>query len=233
MELARKMMNESPGQWIQLWGHAEAGAIGGPRMKTWKPETQLGLLAMDELHYWWTKPLAYLAVALPVAGLGNVVITHAGITKAVWEALESPSAHDTALKLNRTLGHFPERVFRAGYQLYGESDPLVSPVWTDLNSELYPSWWNEVTPFTQIHSHLSPWWWEEKQWTPGLDPKYQERCIVDKKVRQTMTKMGDADFSRPGVALCIDWGLEVASKEENFIPLELNVDDRFSPKSQL
>lgn len=224
VEIADRMLLRSPGQWIQLWGNHEAGCVGGPRAVGWRPEVQLAPQTLKTLNRWWREKTALVAVGGTTVAHGDVLITHAGISRHLWSHYGHLSGAQMVSRLNATMGGTPGDAFRAGRLVTGQSDVAVSPIWAEVNREFYETWWGRDAPFTQIHGHASPWHWACSDWWPDTPRRIRRHCVVDRTTRRTVTRLGGEGTRRPAIAIGVDWGLEGSDCVRTWPTLDLEID---------
>lgn len=174
LRMADRFMAASPGRWHQLFGNHEGHELGGPRLGGF--DGQVGPEGQAILADWWKNRRAAMAVAFDTVEHGPMLVTHAGLTRAMWRTIGSPrSAHDAADLLNRTVGVAPELAFKPGNMLAGPDgrsydEPGVA--WTEAATELlYPWALYGSAPFGQVHGHSSMYRWRDarpQRWTPPL-----------------------------------------------------------------
>lgn len=205
--LAERLRATNSGRYIQLVGNHDAAAIGGPRRPTWNPNNVLTDNTVTQLNEWWSRRQVRLALALDSVELGPALITHAGLTRALWEDLGRPNAQRAAQVLNTAVGRPPAEVFRAGRLVTGSVDPSADVTWAEVSTELYEPWLSTPMPFNQIHGHASPWNWSTNDWWPDTPAALRSATTRDPATHRTVTTLGSRPNGTPALAICVDWTL--------------------------
>lgn len=143
------------GRWIQLLGNHEAQYLPMGR-DFWVP--RIDPRVAERLVAWWDEGFLRPAVAIDDVARGPVLASHAGLTRAAWQALGEPDAPRAAAALADP-SHHATHVFRAGMFMDEPHEPGV--VWTDPAVELRSPWLaahaaGEAMPFGQVHGHARP-----------------------------------------------------------------------------
>jgi hypothetical protein len=162
VRLVDRFLRHGGGRWVQLWGNHEGQRfcdLGLGHVDP-LPDAELGTLLR-----WWSTRVVRLAVALRTRELGGVLVTHAGLSPAVWAELAAPaSAVDVAAGLNAWVGREPTRAFTPpGSDVLLTSGPGVT--WGEPD-EWYRAWLDAPSPppFAQVHGHASAWSWRHGRW---------------------------------------------------------------------
>ncbi|MBO3741688.1 metallophosphoesterase [Actinoplanes flavus] len=159
---------------IQLLGNHEAPYVGGepfwPQPLS-EPDARL-------LETWWLTERLRVAAAVRTGGGEDFLVTHAGLSPAVWRDLGEPVTAATAAELLNTR---PEPL------LWGYGGPLwVEP------PELYGGWLAGWMPFSQIHGHSAIVSYEHESWM--CEERIRQRSTVDWVARRTQTRVGGGRF---------------------------------------
>lgn len=110
----------------------------------------------------------WLRFATAVAGTtGATLVTHAGLTRALWSELGSPAGAEgavLAIEGLRTSNDGWDVLNRSGRMLnlgrFPRDNPAVGPVWAEAAFEVLPDWVpNGDMPFDQVHGHSSLYDW--------------------------------------------------------------------------
>jgi hypothetical protein len=167
----------APDRWIQLVGNHESQYLGGERF--W-PQP-LSDADAARLRTWWLRERLRVAAAVRTCDGEELLITHAGLTRAAWERLGSPVTAATAADLLNTR---PEPL------LWDDTGPL----WAEAGSDLYPSWMRDTRPmpFGQIHGHSAIVDYHRGEWV--CDGRIRQRSTVDWAARHTVTRAGGGRF---------------------------------------
>lgn len=80
--------------------------------------------------------------------MGEVLVTHGGVVRHLWEVLGRPEVAALATMLNSWVGNRPELGFAAG-EMLGSGATVPGPAWASARGELYPSWAEGPVPFSQ------------------------------------------------------------------------------------
>ena len=188
VEIARACYEANDGNYIQLAGNHEANWIeeSSPYFNTKSDPA-----AVAALRKWVGSGGIYLAAAIEGRGRGTLV-THAGMTSALWEALGEPrSALEAAALINNAWdGELHANVVRPGLMLSGGSSKYGGGVyWAEAARELAMSWRATTMPFDQVHGHSSAWRWRDGCWEVA---NFGEKRWIDEKRRHVITEIGGA-----------------------------------------
>jgi len=186
--IARACYEANNGNYVQLVGNHEANWLeaGGPYFNT---RSDPG--AVEALAAWVKDGGVYLAAAVEGHGSGTLV-THAGMTSALWKALGEPrSASEAARLINDGWDHeLHVNVTRPGLMLSGGGSKHGGGVyWAEAARELAMSWRGVAMPFDQVHGHSSAWRWRDGCWEVA---NYGEKRWIDEKRRHVFTEIGGA-----------------------------------------
>jgi hypothetical protein len=200
----------NPERWIQLFGNHDLMVIGGPARPNW-PAPSCAPGTIDRLRRWWIRRDAWLAAAFGTAEYGEVLITHAGLSRGLWVALGRPaSPRAAAAELNSDVGRPVASVIRGGVLSGADPGPEAATVdvaWTEVVTELYQPWLDAGdAPFSQIHGHASPWNWSTGSWWPAATADVRAATDVDHATRRTATLLVPS-ADRPRLAISVDWTL--------------------------
>jgi hypothetical protein len=193
VDLATRAIRANPGRWTQLFGNHDLALIGGPAKPDWPGLPLAHADTIERLRPWWTDHTALLATALACREHGQVLLTHAGLTRIRWQHLGQPTtASDAARLINRDLDH-PVPDVIVGGALTGTqpaSPPGPDVAWAAVNTELYQPWLDAGDmPFTQIHGHAAPWNWTANTWWPDTPPAIRAATTTDPAARRTTTRL--------------------------------------------
>lgn len=155
---------------------------------------------------WWDEGQAQLALAVRCQEHGDVLITHAGLTRGQWRRLGSPPEPFAAANLlNADVGKPVNEVIHGGALADIDAGPdaeRADVTWAEVIDELYGPWLAAGdAPFSQIHGHASPWNWITGTWWPTATPSVRAATAVDTAARRTTTYLG------PKLATTVDWTL--------------------------
>jgi hypothetical protein len=213
IELADRMLRNSPRQWIQLIGNHDAALLGGPRMRTWADEPPVSDIASALVKGWWHDRRISLAAALEDERLGSIFVSHAGLTRSYWQRMGATTAVETAQAINELVGSDLSETSHPGKLITGITDINADVLWAEVNEEVYSSWIGHAVPFNQVHGHDAPWDWAYGGFLPSASQEIRERCIVDTNKRRTITALG-ADAREGPVAISVDWNLGTSKWEQ-------------------
>lgn len=210
LHLIDEVMEQQPGQWIQLIGNHEAQYV---HQKLFEWDEEIPAEDVEILEKWMSNGRLH-AAACTVTPAGNeALVTHAGLVYDVWRiVLGRPrTARDAAARINAGLGHQTPWLWAPGEMLQGVPNRMAGPVWASATAEVYPSWMNaealEVpAPFSQVHGHSSIYQWANR-WQdgrlrntemtlapPSLVGKLQSRVNVHHDVHHTVAPIAGANF---------------------------------------
>jgi len=118
------------------------------------------------LRRWWDERQARLALAVRCQEYGDVLITHAGLTRGRWRALGAAADHvAVADLLNADIGKPVSEAIHGGALADIDAGPdaeRADVTWAEVIGEMYGPWLAAGdAPFPQIHGHASPWNWAE------------------------------------------------------------------------
>jgi hypothetical protein len=156
VQLARRAQLANSGRYIQLAGNHEINWLTSRRTFATASDPK----AVSELHEWADAGGIYLAAYVDGPRQGCLV-THAGLTRGLWEDLIRPdSAKEAALRVNLAWNSDAYALIaQAGRILDGEVNLHAGVYWADAGFELYPSWSRGSVPFDQVHGHSSAYDW--------------------------------------------------------------------------
>ena len=164
----------------------------------------------EVLRSWWTGGQLQLAIALTTEEYGDVLITHAGLTRGRWLQLGAPGAAAEAARLiNLDVGEPVDEAIHGGVLTgadAGSAAKRADVTWAEVLTELYEPWLAAGdAPFTQIHGHAAPWNWAKGGWWPEASPAVRGATEVSRCERRTTTRLTPR---RDGpVAVSVDWML--------------------------
>lgn len=177
---------DSPG-WVQLAGNHEWQYL--PDGDRFWPEPIADADA-DTLRAWWADGRLRVAASVRTAGGDDLLITHAGLTVAAWQALGEPI---TAAAAARSLNERPALIGHG----FTRGD-FAGPLWAEAGSELYEPWMEYYAaggfvPFGQVHGHSQIVDFESRQWRgPG---RVRNRADVDWAARHCRVRIGGRVFT--------------------------------------
>lgn len=200
VKFVNEMIQNNPGQWIQILGNHEFQHIeGAPYF--WRCDCSMETINI--INEWWENQDATTTYAiqtpkhiqLDIAGKINqpntsILFSHAGLTRGWWNRVGQPAdAIQTSQQLNLV---DVEYITSAGSML-GVNNPNPGPVWAVGNTEVFQSWVNqpEPMPFTQIHGHTSSYRWVKGEWwnkTKHFQP-FRENTKLNPETRAVITNL--------------------------------------------
>lgn len=191
--LVDRILDANPGRYIQLLGNHEASYLDGPVFGSWQVSTDTA----RTLARWVRSDRSRLAASVDSVEHGDLLVTHAGLTRWLWvEIGKPPTAANAADALNRLLHTDRHRAFAPGALLegsgFGRGQPSV--VWADAGSELYASWIGHRPPFGQVHGHSSAFDWDRNRWLPGIPVEATHRAVIDREARHLTVVIGGKPF---------------------------------------
>jgi hypothetical protein len=160
LDIAERALADQPARWIQLIGNHEAQYLPGASRFHW-PEP----LAPDQaerLRDWWRAGTLRVAAAVRSASLGDLLLSHAGLTLPLWRELGRPAtAAAAAAALDALPRHPGSPLWRTGMRLGGGPPrPDAGPLWAEAGWELRQPWLHRAAhgrqaPFGQVHGHCA------------------------------------------------------------------------------
>jgi hypothetical protein len=199
-----RIMENNPGQWIQLLGNHEYQYLGG--IPFWKEFIDPDAITI--LQSWYSEDKAQNAFVIEQpATFHNLVIsqrgyetpekpiilTHAGITRQYWTKFLK-SETDAATIVN-TLNNFTSKQIGAPGAIIGSSNTVeypAGPVWALGVEEVWQSWKDEaIMPFIQIHGHTTPYSHKFGRWW-SRDKDFKAASKVNPARRTVVTKISDS-----------------------------------------
>lgn len=209
-----RIMQQNPGQWIQLLGNHEYQYLNG--VPFWREKIDPD--AIQLLTKWKEAGLARNAFCIDkpaqfasfesmrrfVAPNKPILLTHAGLTKEYWDLFLKQETD--LVKLTARLNSFsPKQVGKTGLMIGGVNTPTdpAGPIWAHSAREVWYSWHSEPTiPFTQIHGHTNAFLFEQQRWWGGTPKQFIQNSRTHPASRSVVTQMGDS------IIVAIDPGYE-------------------------
>ncbi|WP_394617022.1 metallophosphoesterase [Lentzea sp. JNUCC 0626] len=150
MEVLEVVASRLGPDWVQLIGNHEAQYLQGQEVFWPEPLPAEGVARLRE---WWRDGRMRVAAAVSSGG-EEFLLTHAGVTLAVWQELGEP---ESAVKTAELLNERPEVIWRMG--VHGR-DPETGPLWAESGAALHEPWmrYGGIVPFGQIHGHSTVDW---------------------------------------------------------------------------
>ncbi len=212
--LVGRFLAGSPGRWVQLLGNHEAQYLGGSSF--WTPPVKHDTEVL--LEQWFQKGTARLAVACRSDELGDVLVTHAGLTRNKWEAFGCPaSAEEAAQLINAEAHRAPKKAFAPGKMLRGLPTRTVGVVWAEAVDELLWSWDMETLPFSLVHGHSSAYSFGRGYFHLGV-PEHMAVLTRPDRARRHVR----FDWPGGGAIIGIDTGYGTKNAAVPLVPLVLH-----------
>ena len=212
--MVNRIMENNPGQWIQLLGNHEYNHLGG--IQFWKEFIDPDVISMLQKWYVEGKAQNAYTIAQP-ATFHNLVVskrgyktpdkpiifTHAGITRQYWaKFLKSET---DAVAIVDTLNNFTSKQIGTPGAIIGYNNTVAypaGPVWALGVDEVWPSWKLEQTmPFIQVHGHTTPFSHKLGRWW-ARDKEFKDASKVNPVRRTVVTAVADS------VQIAIDPGYD-------------------------
>ncbi|WP_285640878.1 metallophosphoesterase [Lentzea sp. NBRC 102530] len=170
--------------WVQLIGNHEAQYLQGQEVFWPDPLPREGVARLRE---WWADGRMRVAAAVTSGG-EEFLVTHAGMTLAVWQELGEP---ESAVKAAELLNERPEVIWRMG--VHGR-DPETGPLWAESGAALHEPWmrYGGIVPFGQIHGHSTVVHFGDRRWT--CDGRTRQRSTVDWQARHVRVRVNGRVF---------------------------------------
>lgn len=181
-----RVLTQQPLQWLQIVGNHEAHYLRSP---TFDWHQHIDELSVGTLRRWWQTGAMRAAVALHTS-VGDVVVTHAGLTMVFWrDDLGAPhTASLAADRLNRLAQRGERRLFRTGDLLNGgRPQRAAGPLWATAATELVPDWLTTRVPFHQVHGHTALFEWDRDQFRSEVTDEVSTRTTLDRVARHETT----------------------------------------------
>lgn len=202
--MVNRIMEQNPGQWIQLLGNHEYQYLGG--IPFWRevidPE------AIETLQRWYfegkvrnayaiTEPAEFHNLVVSKRGYQTpqkpIILTHAGITRQYWNKfLKSETDVATVVRM---LNNFnPNQIGTPG-AIIGSGNTTefpAGPVWALSVEEVWDSWQSQLTvPFIQIHGHTTPYAHDLGRWF-SRDKEFTKNSKVNPERKTVVTTVSDS-----------------------------------------
>ena len=205
--IAERFLSSGHGQWTQLFGNHEGNRIGARVF--WDEPLDDGSVAT--IQRWWDTKEGRLAVGLRTEEMGDLLVTHGGLVRSLWNLLGRPDCEGAAVALNRFVGQDLELAFSSGVLLTGG---VPGPAWAEAASELYAPWASvDECPFGQVHGHSPVLDWPDGKAVRGV-PRWMKKAIQGDPDRQhSRIDLGGRPF------ICIDPGLGTDALGRRLRPL--------------
>jgi hypothetical protein len=191
LDLVERVMDANPTQWVQLVGNHEGHYIGGPQFQP--REYQVTRPDRQRLVDWWDTGRMRMAAAIEVEGVGEVLVTHAGLTAGMWAYNGShSSASAAAMSLNLLSRVAPNLIFTTGAMVQDTpTNRAAGPVWAHPTKEVLASWLElGEMPFHQIHGHATEYRWRDGRWDQDVPASLRTSDAVDFERRHTRLRVG-------------------------------------------
>jgi hypothetical protein len=184
--LAHDVSDANPKHYIQLVGNHEANWLSLDNHFG----TDSDSASVNRVLSWAREGGLYLAayVAAPEPWL----LTHAGLTRGLWDDLRSPESVAAAARAINDAWNNPlfyDFVARPGMLLGDQQSQHAGVFWADAARELIASWATHDLPFNQAHGHSVPWDYYRHNWKLPA-PRSLDR-YVDEDKRHVTTKIGN------------------------------------------
>lgn len=185
LDLVAGFLAEQPSQWVQLVGNHEAQYLPGgtPFWREPIADHDVGRLRM-----WWADGNLRVAAAVRTADGEELLLTHAGLTRAGWQELGEPMTAASAAAL---LNERPDLVWEAGN--HGR-DGRAGPLWAESGAALHEPWmeYRGMVPFGQVHGHSTVVHFGERRWR--CTGRVRQRSTVDWDARHVRVRIGARPF---------------------------------------
>lgn len=205
------LLSRQPDQIVVLAGNHEAVYLSNTDFAR---TPSVPARTAEILRRWWSDGLMRLAFAASTcgvtvrrgggareqAGAGDLLLTHAGLTAGLWNALGRPThAHDAANRINDQRYVTTAAVWRAGRMLTGAAPRADAGVlWAEAVDELYRSWLDAelhedaLPSFHQAHGHSSAFAFAPPRWRPAAQRArraYAGRLTMNADVERRLTRV--------------------------------------------
>ena len=211
----------SPDRWVQLMGNHESLYILG---ETFQWDDKIDEQSAEIIRSWWSDGWMRLAYSFDSAGMevnfpndgiclvgvGQTLVTHAGLTAGLLINLGNPKVSDLAKVLN-DIGWSGDGapfggVFAPGLMMGLKPQLSSGVIWAEATGEVYESWARASeagsTPPTlhQVHGHSIPFYWGGGSWGNPLPYRLagnggvRVRARAIRSSRQTVVEVGSNAF---------------------------------------
>jgi hypothetical protein len=197
-------LRNNQGRWVQLVGNHEAQYLAEP-VFSW-PES-ISPKSIRLLQSWFESGLMTMAACVRTAGVevraaggartrvgaGDLVVSHAGVTRGLWEELGCLPARELVDAVNALASDSTSAVWRPGLMLTRFVNMRAGTAWAEAGVELVGSWWGTEPPgFHQAHGHSSAFDWGRGSWRhPQLGQLYKNAAHIDRVARVERFDVGD------------------------------------------
>lgn len=212
LALVERFLTAGHGRWRQLIGNHEWLHLpvrhGRFKFPVGHPEQLTAILTG-----WWESGLLHVAAAVGVAGVevrrpgglretvgaGGLLITHAGLTSGVWNAVGQPgTAQLAATALNAHTATLDGPAWNLGEMIGTPPTALAGPMWASA-SELFGSWAESRPPFHQANGHTSIYWPPSARWQWPLNewvqhPLRRDQIHFAPDTRMSRVELNGATF---------------------------------------
>lgn len=179
------------GQWTQHIGNHEALHLG---LADFPWPEELTKADEDKLQSWWQSGQMVVSSAFSTDEIGDIFVSHAGLTAGLWSKLNKPSnAQDTVAKVQQNLQK--RAIWETGLMYDGAAKHSAGLIWAEEGGEVLRSWqryrdngWVAEMPFSMVHGHSSFYWWDRQ--LLRIDPSPAE-VMIDAQARHSWTKLGE------------------------------------------
>lgn len=194
--LADHMKEANPERWFQLLGNHEGQYLGGPAF--WGDDLSDDFYTVDTLQRWWKEKTAGMAIAVRDERLGDVLVTHAGLSHLWWSQVLG-GIQNAKLAADILNGLQAPDAFHPGSMLHKAPPGEGGVAWAWSLGELYEPWQRytkqtkKPLPFSQAHGHCSSYWWDRKR-NDITNSGYSGTMKIDHKHRHYTLKIGGKTF---------------------------------------
>jgi len=198
------LMDTNPESWTQLCGNHECAALSGPVRPEWDTTGAFDDDCRRILQAWWDGHQMLLA-ALVAARSGNILVTHAGLTKQRWETMGRPTAKAAGESINLDCGRPISSFCEPGFLVSGVINLHADSMWAEVNHEMLGPWLESLSlPFSQVFGHSSPFHWSTDDWWPDTPEIVKTMTTVCPATRRSITQPPNTSH----YLMSVDWNLE-------------------------
>lgn len=214
------------GRWVQLLGNHEGHHIGGPKFGQRQQngdflDWELSKDSEKILKKWKHSRQAFMAASLTRTDKEeprDMLVTHAGLCRQTWAAIDFPMTADEAAK--RLNAQTTSLAFAPGWMLGGymksKTGGMQPPgvAWASPAKEVYPSWIEHDALFDQVHGHATLWNWWSEQWYADSDITLN----IDRWAAKRFTRWTNRNGN---IFYCIDQALGKNTPKFDVTPLHV------------
>lgn len=206
VSLADRLLLLNPNNYFQLIGNHDALEIGGA-----SPSNCFIRRPNETLNKWLSDGVFHLSITVETEE-EDFLVTHAGLTHGYWKEIGSQAS---ALDATKALNDLDVTKMTTDAWFFTNEHSLRADfIWALAASELYPSWRDELMPFSQIHGHSTVWQYAKENWADNApDDVIKALTYIPEDRRFFYTQVDKVVHE-------VDWVLGDSKREETWPLLE-------------